>query len=291
MEGKQPQQSEEIDLFYMFRPVYRRTTRHFAALKANLLLFIGIVVVFCIIGFCLRYIVPRRYETEGVFGTRFLPAKYCALMIGELDRHTGEPLVGERLHIGNDVAGNITSLELLPMAEKLDVRDSVLQGFILRIWLKNVDQLDSIQKALIGYFENNDFALRQKTERNAGLTALRDGLDRQIRSLDSITPIVNSSVLPHNTGQGMVLWQPVDPVSVYRARDSFLIQRIRVESELTRTDNIEVVQSFSRLSKPNFPKLGVLFLWVAGGGLLLALIFTPFLGRKPREAGVVRADL
>lgn len=281
MEGKQPQQSEEIDLFFMFRPIYRRSVRHFAALKANLVLFIGIVLAFCLIGFCLRYIIPHRYETEGVFGTRYLPAKYCALMIGELDHHTGEPLVGERLHLSTDVAANITSLELFPMAERLDVKDTVLQGFILRMRLKSVDQLDSIQKALIGYFENNDFALRQKAERNAGLTALRDGLNRQIQSLDSITPIVNSSVLPHNTGQGMILWQPVDPVSVYRARDSFLIQRIKVETELSHADNIEVVQSFSRLSKPNYPKLGVLFAWVAGGGLILALIFTPLLGRKP----------
>ena len=288
MEGKQPTHSEEIDLAYFFRPVTRglqrfshRTARHFAALKANIFLFIGIFLLISAMGYCLRFVVPHSYETEGIFATRFLPAKYCELLTDDLNNHVGDPLIGDQLHIGGDVADNITKILLNPLTEPVDLRDTLLQSFILHIHLKKMDHLDSIQRALVNYFENNEYARKKKEETTIALQALRQNIIGRIASLDSLTPIVNSSVIPRSTGQGIILGQPIDPVNVYKAQDSFFRQRVKIETELTNMDNIEIVQPFLKLNEPNYPKFWLLTLCFIAGGLVLAFFLTPALGKKP----------
>lgn len=288
MEGNQPIHSEEIDLAYLFRPftqlmrrVSGRIDRHFNALKANIFLFIGILVVVSIAGYCLRYILPHRYETEGIFATRFLPAKYCEILTDDLNSHVGDPLIGEQLHLGGEAAGDITRISLNPLTQPLNLRDTMLQSFILHIHLKKINYLDSIQQALVGYFENNEYALKRKEDTKVALLALRQDLSRRIGSLDSLAPIVNSSVIPRSSGQGIILGQPIDPVNVYKAQDSFFRQRVMVETELANLDNVQIVQPFLRLHEPNFPKFWQLTLWAIAIGLVLAFFLTPALGRKP----------
>ena len=288
MEGNQPTHSEEIDLAYLFRPVTRwmrrfsdRTARHFAALKANIFLFIAILLLISAVGYCLRFVLPHSYETEGIFATRFLPVKYCELLTDDLDNHSGDPLIADQLHIGADVADDITKISLNPLTEPLDLRDTLLQSFILHIHLKKMDHLDSIQRALLNYFENNEYALKRKEETTIALQALRQNVIGRIASLDSLAPIVNSSVIPRSTGQGIILGQPIDPVNVYKAQDSFFRQRVRIETELTNMDNIEIVQPFLKLNKQNYPKYWLKNLCFIAGGLILAFFLTPALGRKP----------
>jgi hypothetical protein len=288
MEGNQPTHSEEIDLAYFFRPVTRwmrrfsdRTARHFAALKANIFLFIAILLLVSAVGYCLRFVLPRTYATEGIFASRFLPVKYCDLLTEDLNTHLSEPLLADQLHIGGDVADDITRISLDPMTDLVDPRDTTLQSFILHIHLKRMNNLDSIQKALVGYFDNNEFTVRRKEERRTALLKLHANVVAKIASLDSLTQIVNSSVIPRSTGQGIILGQPVDPVNVYRAQDSFFKAKVTIETELADMNNIETVQSFLKLSEPNYPRIMLLTLCCIGGGLILAFFLTPALGRKP----------
>jgi hypothetical protein len=280
MEGKQPQHSEEIDLFYVFRPIYTRTSRHFAAIRANFLLFLAIVVVATALGYCARFFIPRKYETEGVFATRFLPANYCELMTHDLNHHSGEALIADRLHLSPEIAADISNIALDPLTAPLDRSDTLLQGFVLHLRLSRIESLDSIQQALIGFYENNDYAIRRKEEKRVALTALHQDIIRHINSLDSIAPLVNSSIVPRASGQGIILGQPIDPVNLYKVQDSFVRQRVKVETELGHLNNIEVVQSFLKFSEPNYPKLWMFVAWFAGAGLILAIFLTPALGKR-----------
>ncbi len=288
MEGKQPTHSEEIDLAYFFRPVTKlmrrisdRIARHFAALKANIFLFIAIFLLVSAVGICLRFVLPHSYATEGIFASRFLPVKYCDKLTEDLNQHLSEPLLSAQLHIGGDVADDITKISLDPVTDLVDPRDTTLQSFVLYIHLKKMDHLDSIQRALVGYFDNNEFTVRRREERKVALLKLRTNVIAKIASLDSLTQIVNNSVIPRSTGQGIILGQPVDPVNVYRAQDTFFKTKVSIETELADMDNIETIQSFLKLSEPNYPRFTLLIVCFIGGGLVLAFFLTPFVGRKP----------
>jgi hypothetical protein len=288
MEGKQPTHSEEIDLAYLFRPVtrffrpiVRRIDRHFTALKANIFLFIGLFLLISALGYCLRYVIPRSYETEGLFASRYLPVKYCELIAEDLNDHVGEPELAEELRVSPDLADNIAKISLNPMTDMVDPRDTTIQSFVLHLHLRKIDHLDSIQRALVGYFDNNEYTLRKAEDKRTALLTMRTNVTAKIASLDSLTQIVNSSVIPRSTGQGIILGQPVDPVNVYRAQDSFFTQKVRIETELAHINNIETVHSFLKVSKPNYPHIQILALIAIGTGLVLAFFLTPALGRKP----------
>jgi hypothetical protein len=288
MEGKQPSHSEEIDLAYVFRPVTRLfqpifdgIARHFAALKANIFLFIGLFLLISALGYCLRYVIPRSYETEGVFASRYLPVKYCELIADDLNDHVGEPALAEELHVGGDVADNIAKISLNPVTDLVDPRDTTIQSFVLHLHLRKIDLLDSIQRALVGYFDNNEYTLRKAEDKRTALLTMRTNVTAKIASLDSLTQIVNSSVIPRSTGQGIILGQPVDPVNVYKAQDSFFIQKVKIETELAHINNIETIHSFLKVSEPNYPHIRILALIAIGTGLVLAFFLTPALGKKP----------
>src|ERR1700722_8612227 len=99
MEGKQPTHSEEIDLFFIFRPMGTLLMRagagiayYFSVLRANLLLFFAIVIILSGMGFSLRFIVPGSYKTQGIFASRLLPASYCDIITDDLNNHTRGPM-------------------------------------------------------------------------------------------------------------------------------------------------------------------------------------------------------
>ncbi|HET6254266.1 MAG TPA: hypothetical protein VFE32_09340 [Puia sp.] len=294
MDEKQPTHSEEIDLTYFFAPVTRGVRRisdgiawHFAALKANIFVFLGIFLAISAIGIGLRYIVPGRYNTEGIFASRYLPASYCARLTSDLDEHLSEPLIRDELHLNSDLANNITGITFTPLTELLDQGDSSLHSFVLHLYLKNMDQVDSIQRALVGFYENNEYSVKMKENRGAALHSVQQYLDTKIASLDSLSRIVNNSVIPRSTGQGIILGQPVDPVNVYMVQDSFVQKRVRIQTDLNNLNNIEVIQSFMKLSSPNYPHFRLLALISLGSGLILAFFLTPFLGRNPYPGGTV----
>jgi hypothetical protein len=289
MEGNQPTHSEEIDLFYLFRPVgglLRKTgsliSYYFLTLRANLLLFFAIVFVLSALGFSLRYFVPSFYVTQGTFASRLLPPDYCAILTESLDKQLGEPSLAATLHLSDGAADNIQSISLTPMNELLEMKDSNLRSFRIRMRLNNMETLDTIQKALIGYFENNEYVAKRKEELRRNLMALRLDIISKIASLDSVARIVNSSIMPRSSGQGIILGQPIDPVNVYKAQVNYYQQKLEIDRDLANLDNIEVIQSFYKLARPNFPKFNLVFLWAFVVSVGIALFLTPVWGKKPR---------
>jgi len=293
MEGKQPTHSEEIDLFFIFRPIGAILMRvgagidyYFSVLRANLLLFFAIVFILSGMGFCLRYIIPGSYKTQGIFASRLLPESYCDMLTDNLNNHAGEPVVASLLHISDAAADHIRKIEMVPVKELLDSKDSTLHGFSLILILKKMDSLAVIQRGLLGYYENNEYSRRRKEERRSALLSLRQDIMAKISSLDSLSRIVNSSIVPRSAGQGIILGQPIDPVNVYKAQAAYYEQKVTIDSNIANLDDIQTVQPFLPLSIPNSPRFnrlfGISFLVALG----IALIMTPVWGKKPG----VRAD-
>ena len=287
MEEKQPYHSEEIDLFYLFRPFARLLRRigawlshYLAVLQANLVLFAAIILVLTGLGFSLRFFVPTSYVTKGTFASRILPIAYCDIITKNLNEQIGEAQLPEELHLSEGLARNIRSISLTPVDVPLDSKDTTLRSFTFRLRLRKMEGLDSIQQALIGYFENNEYALKQKGLRRSMLLAVRSEITAKIASLDSLSPIVNNSIIPRSTGQGIILGQPIDPVNVYKAQVTYYEQRVEIDRDLANLSTLETVQSFYKLSRPNYPDFDQLFLYSFLISLVVALWMTPVYGKK-----------
>jgi hypothetical protein len=290
--------SPEIDLLYFLRPVgnfFRGVANaiagYFRLLAHNKLTFAIIWIAVTVAGYSLRYILPKGYETEGVFISHGLPIKFCDEIITNVNKYSGgknkTSLLSQRLAISPKAAASISSIKMEPMIDSFFVgkRDSIMgvpmAMFRIRLVTKDTGFIDEIQAGLVGLLENNEYSTKRRQSRKAALISLKDQLAIKMQTLDSVSNLVNSSIMPRGSGQGIVLGEPISPVSVYQAQLDYFRERTRIDEELAIIKNIEVLSPFFKISYSNFPRFDILLMQFFLFGLAAALLITPFIGRRP----------
>jgi hypothetical protein len=284
--------SEEIDLLYFFNPLLRGfrkvgagINRYVNRLQRNLALFIVIFLVVAGAAFALRYILPKMYSTEAVFGSNILPASFCSEMInnlGSLLDKENVPIIAQQLNISQAASASIRSISTVKMSNIVLIgrSDSNVSAFRVRLVVSDQNMIPEIQKGLEHYLENNDFALRRKDARRKTLEDLRTDLVARINNLDSLKNILSRSMEPRSSGQGIILGEPVSPIQAYQVQRDYFRQLKEIEESLSLLRNVEVVQPFFKLNEPNAPNFQKIFLYGLVLGLIAALIITPVVGRR-----------
>jgi hypothetical protein len=294
MDDKTQNNPAEIDLFYFFRPLGNLLKKiamgilyFIKKILANKFLFVLIVLLISVGGFTLRYILQPAYQTEGIFVSSILPAKYCGLLLKNLNQLKGDennPLLARQLKIPEDASGDIQSINMLPLRDtfSLDKRDTALSLFRIKIILKKMDNLDTIQWGLLNYLENNEYAIKRKDARRKALESLKMTLNKKVESLENLKQIVNNSIIPRSEGKGIILGEPVDPVSVYQAEMAYYKEQLNIDQALATIDNIEVVQPFLRINHYNYPSYNLYFLYFFLISLAVAGLTVLLFGRIPK---------
>ena len=292
MSDKPQNNTAEIDLLYFFRPLGNLFKNigngiifFFRKINANKILFVIVVLIISAGGFSLRYFLKPAYQTEGMFVSSVLPSKYCSLLLSNLKKLQGEEnakLLSRQLSIPEEACSDILSIKMLPMRDtfSLDRRDTALSLFGIRLVLKKMDNLDTIQWGLVNYLENNAYALKRKEARINSLKALKIELNKKIGSLDSLKKIVNSSIVPRSEGKGIILGQPIDPVSIYQAEMGYYKEQLSIDQSLATIDNIEIIQPFFNVSRYNYPDFRKYFIYAVLVSLVAACFIVLLFGRK-----------
>jgi len=292
MNDKPQNNPAEIDLMYFFRPlgnffksISNGIVFFFKKIQTNVILFTLAVLTISATGFSIRYFLKPAYQTEGMFVSSVLPSKYCSLLLGNLRKLQGEenaPLLSRQISIPEEACSDILSITMLPMRDtfSLDRRDTSLSLFRIRLVLKKMDNLDTIQRGLVNYLENNAFALKRKEARINSLKALKIELNKKIESLDSLKKIVNSSIVPRSEGKGIILGEPIDPVSVYQAEMGYYKEQLGIDQSLATIDNIEIIQPFFNVSRYNYPDFNKYFIYSFLASLVTASFIVLLFGKK-----------
>lgn len=291
--SEQKQNNAEIDLLYFFKPlgtvlkkIGNATLYIFRKIKANIILFGIIVLLITLAGFSLRYTIDPSYQTEGIFVSNVLPGKYCSILLKNLNKLKGEKnlQLAQQLRINNEAAGDIQSISMSTMRDTflIDKKDSTISLFKITLTLKSVEHLDTIQWGLVNYLENNEYAIKRKDARRKALEAMKANLNNKLEGLDSLKKIVNSSIIPRSEGKGIILGEPIDPVSIYQAEVGYYREQLNIDQALATIDNIEVIQPFLKLNHTNYPRYNWLMAWFFLTSLVIALLFILAFGRKPK---------
>ncbi|MGB8191195.1 MAG: hypothetical protein WCF67_04705 [Chitinophagaceae bacterium] len=297
MEQKRNQSSEEIDLLYFFRPaanIFKRVWTfaldYIKLLAHNRLLFAAILLLGTLAGYCLRYVIPPAYKTEAIFISDMIPGRYCTNLLqnlNELRRPKNIPELARTLNISTDAAWQIQGI--IPTATQKDTfvvekRDSSMWLFRVTLIMHDMQHLEEIQNGLIYYLENNEYVRKRKAARLKNLITQREDLISRVRSLDSVKTLVNSSVVSRNQGQGIILGEPINPVSIYQAEVSYLRDRLNIEERIATIDNIELLQPFLKLSEYNHPNYDKLMNYAFAAAFLFGLVVVALIGRKPKNS-------
>jgi len=291
--SEQKQNNAEIDLLYFFKPlgtVFKKIGDAllyiFRKIKANIILFGVIVLVITLAGYSLRYTIDPSYQTDGIFVSSVLPGKYCSILLKNLNKLKGEKnlLLAKQLKINNEAAGDIQSINMSTMRDTflIDKRDSTISLFKITLTLRSVQQLDTIQWGLVNYLENNEYAMKRKDAKRKALEAMKTNLNYKLESLDSLKKIVNNSIIPRSEGKGIILGEPIDPVSIYQAELAYYREQLNIDQALATIDNIEVIQPFLKLDHTNYPRYNWLMTWFFLISLAIASLFVLVFGRRPK---------
>ncbi len=88
METPNTKSSDEIDLLYFFNPVVRGLKKfqlgfdkYMKNLQRKRFIFLFILLIIALVGFLLRYFIPKYYKTNAIFISYNLPADFCTIMI------------------------------------------------------------------------------------------------------------------------------------------------------------------------------------------------------------------
>jgi len=315
METKKNKSSDEIDLLYFFNPLIRGF-RHFQAgfdkymynLQRKRFIFLAIFLLIAVVGFLLRYFIPKYSKTNAIFISYNLPADFCTIMIDNLQSLAGSSantsILAQQLNISEKLAADIHSIsaESLDSLSFINEKDTAglfigintakeyetMQyayhttgsAFRLNLIVKSKADITEVQKGLQYFLENNEFSLKRKEAKRKTLEALKNNFIIRGKSLDSLKGIVNSFLIPRGVEQGSMLGEPVSPIQIYKLQETYYRQQLDIEAELALLNNIEIVQPFFRINNSNYPDFNELFFYSLFIAFLLAVIVTPLIGKK-----------
>ncbi|MBX9782806.1 MAG: hypothetical protein K2X48_05845 [Chitinophagaceae bacterium] len=223
-----------------------------------------------------------------------MPAEVCSLelvSLNELMSNRSNVLLANRLQISLEAADAIRSIsatvkkDILFAKEKnadtsnhlLDISNHLL---LITIRLSYPKFIDTVQNSLVRFLENNPYSVRRKEIKRTSLNLLKANLLKKAQSLDSLKSIVNSSIVPRSSGQGIILGEPVNPVSIYQAEITYYKEQLKVDEELALIENIEVVQPFLKINISNYPNYNDISLYFLFGGAIFAFIYVSIRGKK-----------
>jgi uncharacterized membrane protein len=228
------------------------------------------ILIFCAAGIGLGYTayqtLPRVFESKMVVLSDLLTKTYgerMGLTLNNLVLERNLTDLSSKLNLSSEKVASITSIDVecqldvkSPQREKVEKDETY---FILTVGLTDRSALPDIQTGLLYYMRNNEYVklrAKQRTELN---TALVQRIDRDIRTIDSLTQFL----FQKGPRASDLQFDPTD------------------QQELELANSIHLVEGFTAFEKPKDPKLSklviigfLLGLFGAIGLLTLRHLFT-----------------
>ncbi len=272
MQEKQPKSSEEIDLLYFLNPIRTGISNYLHRLWRNKIVFFLIVLIITALGYGVRFIIPPAFQTEGLFVSNLLPAKYCGVMIKNLDQLLAEgnlPVAASQLQISAEMASTIKKIQVIADPDTAyHRRDTVPSVFRVSLILSDMKSLDTIQSGIMKYLEGGEYGRKKKEARSRIASALTY----------AISGIPNSDSLQLMPGTGQS--DSYDVGISQQARLLNLQELLRLNEEVSANTNVEVAQPFFTRQHHNYPDYNKYLKYGFLLSLLLALLVILFLGNK-----------
>ena len=282
---KRPHTSEEIDLLYFFNPVIKGVKSYVNKLRRGIFLFAAIFIIFTAIGYSLRFVFPKYFRTNAIF-VSYLPADFSSSMINNLqnliENSKNISVLAEQLKISPASASTIKGLstEAMDSLSYMNIRDSTASAFKVYLTVSDPNSIPIFQEGLKSFLEDNEYSLKRKEAKRQTLEAMKNDYIEKIKGLDSLKNILNTTIVPRSTGQGVILGEPISPIDAYEMMQNFYKGQKEIEEQLALLQNIEILQPFLRINASNYPDYNKLFFYSILIGIAMALLITPLVVKQ-----------
>jgi hypothetical protein len=276
------------------------TMRFFALIRRipieNKKLFISLIIVSAIVGFSYsRYIKKEFYESTMILSSDYLNKRLVDNAIEKLNllaKEEDKTGMAKILNIPHTEAENIFEFQTKPFIAEKDLielevlkeqlknaqanakNEKIIEQVLNRIEIENrhafeitirtftPSVIQNLQKALVGYFRNNEYIKRRIEINKINLLEKKTKLLHDLQKLDSLKFIIydNYKSMASQSRQGsnnVILSDKAvtDPIELY-TQDLLLYNQFQgVSSEIYLQRDFEVVDNFTEFSEPSSASL------------------------------------
>jgi hypothetical protein len=252
-------QSEEIDLFYIFRRIKEGVMNLFRSI-GRLINFsvknIKTLIIFVLVGVSLSlgvfFFKQTVYVSDLTVSHTRLNNGECYSMINDLTKllkSGDDATLSAKLGIDVKMVKQIKSISSKALNESLEknYKDSafVLLPFKIEAKVYSPSILDSLQKGILRFLESNEYATKRKEISKLYLDKFEEKIKGEIIAIDSLKHIVDKSILPRSLGNGIILGESIDPVKVYQEGMNLYKSQLNINEQKELNDSFEVLIGFS----------------------------------------------
>jgi hypothetical protein len=258
---------EDLDVLYILGSI-KRMLRNFFNSVGRVISFslrnfvrIGfIMLIFVVIGILLSSLIRPYYTSYLSVSHIRLNNEFCSEMIFNLNTYidgNGNEDLAAILGLSSEKASMVKRLRYKPMNESLSKRyaDSLLVLLPFKVEADVYDKavLDSLQVTVIKYMESNERANKLKLLDQQAYAMRETKLNKEMLELDSLKKLVNNSIVPRGTGNGIILGEPIDPVAIYRNAMDLFERKVELQLKQQTINTFEVIVGFNRGAKQSSP--------------------------------------
>ncbi|WP_018477445.1 hypothetical protein [Pontibacter roseus] len=259
-----PVSNDEIDLNAIFggirsgfRSIGGGIAYLFGVMRRRLGLLLAFVAVGVGIGFGLYYLTKPYYTSSMTLMLANIRNEFIEDQLNKLTVMISEKnfeAVADRLDISPTAAAGIKEMHFSNLDQDKVEEDSILTGSPFRIELSLYDRtlFESMEPALTSYLENNRYFAKQKRIKQRQVESMVSKLRGEISSIDSMKTSISEPQGPVN---GFIYGQPIDPTNLYRESITMYKEQVKLEADLEKLDNVEIVTGFVPKLRPTGPSL------------------------------------
>ncbi len=245
---------EEIDLISMLAGIKNGIARFFSWIYHNTLQNLIVVILFSLIGagigFSVFSIKRPIYISELTISHIRFTNDQCFELINNLTKLNGDDrLMSQMLKMDIASVQKVKSITYLPLSTRTNklYSDSASYVFPFKVSAEVYDPsvLDSLQSKIMSYLESNQYGIKRKQIDKQSIQKYIDKLSKEMNDVDSLKKIVNQSILHKNSGNGVMIDEPIDPVKITQKAVELFDSQLKLEKQLAINESFELMMGFN----------------------------------------------
>jgi|GEM_PF-2904593 hypothetical protein len=226
------------------------------SLKKALILSLFVVVAVSA-SLTLYYFQKPYYKSELSVSHIRLDNYYCYEMIRNLNsllnEERGNSELADELKVRPEVAKAVRNILYAPanlnLARQYSDSMEVLLPFKVEVEIYDNEILPELQTGIMNYLESNEYASKLKQIETQSQNQVEQRIKDEIKEIDSLKLLVNQSIVPRGQGNGIILGEPIDPVSIYTRAMLSYEKLMKLNKEKEFNNSFQVMVGFHKSYK------------------------------------------
>lgn len=261
---------DEIDLGLLLLKIIKK-------IKKNFKVVLSFLIFGLLCGLAYFFTSQPKYESTMVVNSKILTENNATNLLESLQELIDDKyytLLASQLKIEDSVAEKVYEINVDALNEGEDESETKEQVFLqIAVTVSDTGILPQLEKGIINFLENNQYANRRVSLKRERFTALITETQEEINQIDSLKNKVDAGLLLQGQGANVVM---MEPVNIYTASIALFEKKQDYIEQLELANSIHLVKGFIAFQKPVSPKLMINVISGMALGVFVAIIIIFF---------------